>query len=333
MLNLVRRQERIELSETRQYLATKLIAIDEVFKRVITDRWASSTKMPRAELIVNLSQRQIQFIDSGKTPNQTPREFRKSRIDPLLKNCTTKIAVVVVIKQKNGIVQSYPQQPEPISFASEQGVHLVFILDNCQCDLVNLALILEDFSSKFFIWRPLTKFRMILVTETIAHLKLDLEQTDTFGSRVAVSNNHQAGSIKVVESESFRAVYALKRRTQPFQLVIYCSGVPVKDQERLVEQSKCIQQSRHLNQVRISLGQLGLLYLDIHGVAEETLTTEHFDSQIKLILKLQTANKSQFDLPEQTDIFTLVERLEQEKRVKEKAKNDEEMEKIEQVVC
>jgi hypothetical protein len=88
-----------------------------------------------------------------------------------------------------------------------------------------------------------------------------------------------------------------------------------------------------LNQVRTSLGQLGLLYLDIYGVAEETLTNEYFDSQIKLILKLQSTNKSHFDLPEQTDIFTLVERLEKEKRVKENAKNDEEIEKIEQVVC
>ncbi len=123
---------------------------------------------------------------------------------------------MVVTKQKNGIVQSYPQGPEPISFASEQGVHLVFTLNDCQCDLVNLALILEDFSSKFFIWRPHTKFRMILVTETTAYLKLDLETTDTFGSRVAVSNNHEASSINVAECESFRAVYALKRRTQPF---------------------------------------------------------------------------------------------------------------------
>lgn len=83
-------------------------------------RWQNPAKVPRAELIVNLFSRQIEMIDSGRAPSKAPRQYRKTKIKPLLKNCNYAVAKVIVIsKQKHGVVLSHPRAKQPISFGSD----------------------------------------------------------------------------------------------------------------------------------------------------------------------------------------------------------------------
>lgn len=92
-------------------------------------RWSNPTKVPRAELVINFITRSIEMIDNGRAPSKSPREFINAKIKPLLKNCNVK--VIVISKQKHGLILSHPKARQPISFGGDQGLHIILrIKDN-----------------------------------------------------------------------------------------------------------------------------------------------------------------------------------------------------------
>ena len=60
----------------------------------MASRWSNPAKVPRAELVINFGSRSIELIDSGRAPSKSPRQYRKTKIQPLLKSCAIKVIVI-----------------------------------------------------------------------------------------------------------------------------------------------------------------------------------------------------------------------------------------------
>jgi len=139
---------------------------------------------------------------------------------------------------------------------------------------------LQSFASKFFVWLPAIKFRLVLIAEQMAHLKLDLNPVGDFTDRIYQLNAGTV-SLKCVQTAAFTAVFGPKTANQGFEFALYCCGLPVKDQQRFIESSNYIQQSRHLNQTKLNLATIGLLFLNIQRATEATLKIDQVDFCIK----------------------------------------------------
>ncbi len=72
---------------------------------------------------------------------------------------------------------------------------------------------IEGFVSKFFVWEPEIKFRLVLIAEYKAYLKLDLSPVEDCSKRIK-ELNPDTSELSYVQTAAFTAVIGQKRANQ-----------------------------------------------------------------------------------------------------------------------
>ena len=98
--------------------------------------------------------------------------------------------MIIVSKQKCGFVLCHPRVREEIAFCGEQGLHIILRLqEEEKSNLSAVAEQIEDYCRKFFVWRPTTRFRLVVVAKDKSFLRLDLAAVKNSLERVMSHKN------------------------------------------------------------------------------------------------------------------------------------------------